>query len=647
MKIKLIMGILFLSISSITKAQICPVSCDHLDLSSSNRNFVQRSAAVNIVPDTIFYLPLQPIVLIDPVTNEPVISEEKLVSDVVWANRQIAEHNLQYYLLEPQYVSGSNELLNIEFNLSRTDRLELIEGFLTPIGVNVFYVKDILLDGQAGFISGFSPVYSGPNVPLPELLNSLFIVGDEVKGARVINHEMGHFMSLFHTFETDNGIEKTDGSNCGTTGDFICDTPADLPRDSPFGQQIVLTNTENGFSHNGADFSDGCGTYANLPIENLMSVSRAEIVNEVFTDEQAERVFTALEDRIANTNADYILDELPELPLILESSLNENGILLEWNSQYDLGYQIERSESITGPFEIIGSTTENLFLDSDILSNTTFFYRIKSIRTQEMYSNTLEITSELVYCSPTYGAGVCQFSQIHGVSIDDIGFESVDRCDDENQGYNIYDDVIELDENSEVTIDLSFINPATGSFFGQFVTVWIDYNVDGTYSDEEIILQLNASSFETPISISNSRPSFTFNTPIIDGGDVLTRIRFSSESDGLIDMVSDPCGNYAFGETEEYNLLLLDNDVTAGINDSEDDGIKIYPNPAKDVVSIESSFGLRSLEFSDLQGQVIKGIEIEESSGVHQLKLQEVPSGVYILSLETESKKVVRRITVE
>ncbi len=40
-------------------------------------------------------------------------------------------------------------------------------------------------------------------------------------------HELGHYFGLLHTFDTDNGLELVDGSNCETAGDGICDTPAD------------------------------------------------------------------------------------------------------------------------------------------------------------------------------------------------------------------------------------------------------------------------------------------------------------------------------------------------------------------------------------------------------------------------------------
>lgn len=42
----------------------------------------------------------------------------------------------------------------------------------------------------------------------------------------VISHELGHLFGLTHTFEG-NREELVNGSNCATTGDGLCDTPAD------------------------------------------------------------------------------------------------------------------------------------------------------------------------------------------------------------------------------------------------------------------------------------------------------------------------------------------------------------------------------------------------------------------------------------
>jgi|GEM_PF-3022452 len=54
--------------------------------------------------------------------------------------------------------------------------------------------------------------------------------GIPVSRSHIISHEMGHVLNLWHTHHSceSGGVwEKTDGSNCEVSGDFVCDTPAD------------------------------------------------------------------------------------------------------------------------------------------------------------------------------------------------------------------------------------------------------------------------------------------------------------------------------------------------------------------------------------------------------------------------------------
>lgn len=63
--------------------------------------------------------------------------------------------------------------------------------------------------------------------------NSIYMAGDCIEPA-TFAHESGHCFGLAHTFGTGDVFgdfvttdELVNGSNCETTGDFICDTPAD------------------------------------------------------------------------------------------------------------------------------------------------------------------------------------------------------------------------------------------------------------------------------------------------------------------------------------------------------------------------------------------------------------------------------------
>lgn len=86
--------------------------------------------------------------------------------------------------------------------------------------INLFFVTETQIPNACGFaaLGGI------------QILRNFGIVvekGDCVApNSKTIPHEMGHYFGLVHTFEG-NGVELVDQSNCETTGDLICDTPAD------------------------------------------------------------------------------------------------------------------------------------------------------------------------------------------------------------------------------------------------------------------------------------------------------------------------------------------------------------------------------------------------------------------------------------
>jgi len=73
------------------------------------------------------------------------------------------------------------------------------------------------------------------------------------------SHEMGHFFSLLHTFDTANGAEFVNETNCATAGDLICDTYADIDPAPIIGCAWMGTN------------QDANGDYYTPIIGNIMS----------------------------------------------------------------------------------------------------------------------------------------------------------------------------------------------------------------------------------------------------------------------------------------------------------------------------------------------------------------------------------------
>jgi len=111
--------------------------------------------------------------------------------------------------------------------------------------INVYIVGSIFPPGVAGFASA-----SGDYMVLSHGCVTSF---------KCWSHEMGHFFSLEHTFETASGLELVNESNCATAGDLICDTYADI-------DPAPIT----GCSWNGTN-QDPNGDYYTPIIGNIMS----------------------------------------------------------------------------------------------------------------------------------------------------------------------------------------------------------------------------------------------------------------------------------------------------------------------------------------------------------------------------------------
>jgi hypothetical protein len=100
-------------------------------------------------------------------------------------------------------------------------------------------------------------------------------------------HEIGHYFNLLHTHEPFYGAECPDGSNCGSAGDLVCDTPAD----PELGSGNV--NTSCVYTGNTLVFCNGQLRSYNPDPENIMSYSRKEC-RTVFSAGQRSRMITTL-----------------------------------------------------------------------------------------------------------------------------------------------------------------------------------------------------------------------------------------------------------------------------------------------------------------------------------------------------------------
>ncbi len=163
-----------------------------------------------------------------------------------------------------------------------------------------------------------------------------------------------------------------------------------------------------------------------------------------------------------------------------------------------------------------------------------------------------------------------------------------------------------------------------GDKHNEGVIAWIDFNRDGVFADNEMILQ-SAPSKVTPITGTFTVPMDAF-VSLLDGKYLVMRVAIAR------DKMPEPCGIGQYGEVEDYKVIvsqaLLDNLV-------DEDEISLYPNPARDEINFTNIADGHRYEIYTTAGRLVKrGIILGSKVNVRSLI-----KGVYIVSIKTDVDK--------
>lgn len=140
--------------------------------------------------------------------------------------------------------------------------------------INMYFTNTVEV-ASLGQVGGYAYFPGGPDV-------ALIKGGTPQEMKLIISHELGHFFGLYHTFEDDFGAELVDASNCGTSGDLLCDTRAD-----PYfnGGPYASDNTCNVLP----EAQDANGDWYMPPSNNIMSYYSANCTVK-FSNQQLNRM---------------------------------------------------------------------------------------------------------------------------------------------------------------------------------------------------------------------------------------------------------------------------------------------------------------------------------------------------------------------
>ena len=255
-------------------------------------------------------------------------------------------------------------------------------------------------------------------------------------------------------------------------------------------------------------------------------------------------------------------------------------------------------------FKVLAETSDNLLTET-----FTFMYEVKAN----------------IYCTPSMNCEVSDGFQLF--ELGDIFNES--QCEGYGDFMNISTELFQNSTN-ELTV--------TTGYGDQYVKVWIDFNDDLEFTNEEIVV-------DDYILAPGQGPGTyteTINLVIPENALVGAHI-LRAKTNWAADVPNDPCSVTTYGETEDYTVIIIESLMGMYENNLPLTPI-IYPNPTdgRVTVDLKSTYKNITVKMNDLLGRELFTKFYSEGQEIN-FKINE-PSGVYFLSIVTENKKLVFKL---
>ena len=309
---------------------------------------------------------------------------------------------------------------------------------------------------------------------------------------------------------------------------------------------------------------------------------------------------------------------------------------LTWTGSTDnvavTGYDVYKGSALIAS---VSGTTLNV---NGLTSNTTYAFSVRAkdaAGNVSASSNVVNVTTSgvvLTYCG---SAGqIVTDEYISKVVLETINNSST------AQSYSDFTNLsTNLTKGNSYTIT---VTPAwTGSVYAEGYSVWIDYNQDGDFTDAGEQVWTKAASTSSPVS-----GNFTIPSGAANGS---TRMRVSMKYNGI----PTSCETFQYGEVEDYTVNLVSSSafsIFASISEEENElkGLSVFPNPINDgllsVVYANYKANVKaSIVVRDVLGRAIRTIEV--TSKATRFNIDDLKSGIYSISIETEGGVITKRFT--
>lgn len=314
----------------------------------------------------------------------------------------------------------------------------------------------------------------------------------------------------------------------------------------------------------------------------------------------------------------------PTAPTLAASGTTSTTTNLSWSGATDAvgvtGYEVYQGSSL------IGSTASTTYTVTSLTPSTTYSFTVKAkdaAGNVSPSSNTVSVTtlagSTVTYCSAAA-------TNTADERIGNVKFGTINNTSTGTAGYENFTSV-----STSVTAGSAYsvsITPVwTSTVYNEAYAVYIDYNKDGDFTDSGELAWSKTGSTTTPVTGSITIPSAT-----APGS---TRMRVMMQYNSV---PSSSCGSYTYGQVEDYTLNIISSGrgEATGIKDLLTE-IKLYPNPAKDVLNI-SNTASEEYKIFDMAGKLINSGKLNRGS----VNVSNLTKGAYMIQVGEVSKRFIK-----
>jgi len=234
------------------------------------------------------------------------------------------------------------------------------------------------------------------------------------------------------------------------------------------------------------------------------------------------------------------------------------------------------------------------------------------------------------YCSST--ALVNDDTRITNVTLNTLDVSSPSSC-------AVYTDYTHFstDLTAGESYNISVTHGTCGGFFRAYLTVYIDFYQNGTFTQNDEVFRFGPTNSLGPISGTISIPSDAVSGP------TWMRIILSE------DLFESPCGTYTYGETQDFTVNI---ERPTNVSDQMgyDYDFKIFPNHASDLVTI-SLLSPNATDYQLVVYDILGRLKYSKSGNLereflYQLDISDWPVGQYMVNMMVDGKQFSRKLIV-